>query len=73
MSNKRYDKEYYKEYNKKNLTRVSLNLSKTKDQDIIQAIQQESPDNIQAGVKALIRKGIQFNDERQACKAPLPC
>lgn len=58
MSNKRYDKEYYKEYNKKNLTRVSLNLSNTKDKDIIQAIQQESPDNIQAGVKSLIRRAI---------------
>lgn len=58
MGNKRYDKEYYKEYNKKNLTRVSLNLSKTKDKDIIQAIQQESPDNIQAGVKSLIRRAI---------------
>lgn len=58
MGNKRYDKEYYKEYNKKNLTRVSLNLSNTKDQDIIQAIQQESPDNIQAGVKSLIRRAI---------------
>ena len=58
MSNKRYDKEYYKEYNKKNLTRVSLNLSNTKDQDIIKAIQQESPDNIQAGVKSLIRRAI---------------
>lgn len=58
MGNKRYDKEYYKEYNKKNLTRVSLNLSNTKDQDIIKAIQQESPDNIQAGVKSLIRRAI---------------
>ena len=58
MGNKRYDKEYYKEYNKKNLTRVSLNLSNTKDKDIIKAIQQESPDNIQAGVKSLIRRAI---------------
>ena len=64
MSNKRYDKEYYKEYNKKNLTRVSLNLSKTKDQDIIQAIQQESPDNIQAGVKSLIRKAIKYEQKQ---------
>ena len=55
---KRYNKEYYKEYNKKNLKRVSLSLSNTRDQDIIQAIQQESPDNIQAGVKSLIRRAI---------------
>lgn len=58
MKSKRYDKEYYKQYNKKNLTRVSLNLSNIKDQDIIKAIQQESPDNIQAGVKSLIRRAI---------------
>ena len=69
MSNKRYDKEYYKQYNKKNLTRVSLNLSNTKDQDIIKAIQQESPDNIQAGVKSLIRKAIKYNENQK----PIPC
>lgn len=51
--------EYYKEYNKKNCKRVSLNLSKEKDQDIIKAIETESPDNIQAGVKSLIRRAIQ--------------
>jgi hypothetical protein len=62
MGNKRYDKDYYKEYNKKNLTRVSLNLSNTKDQDIIKAIERESPDNIQAGVKSLIRRAINNNE-----------
>ena len=70
---KGYDKEYYKRYNKENLTRVSLNLSNVKDQDILQAIQQESPDNIQAGVKSLIRKGIRYNDQektfKEVCKA----
>lgn len=61
---KGYDKEYYKRYNKKNLTRVSLNLSNTKDQDILQAIQRESPDNIQAGVKSLIRKAIEYEQKQ---------
>ena len=51
--------EYYKEYNKKNCKRVSLNLSKEKDQDIISAIETEGKGNIQAGVKRLIRKAIQ--------------
>lgn len=51
--------DYYREYNKKNCKRVSLNLSKEKDQDIIKAIERESPDNIQAGVKSLIRRAIQ--------------
>lgn len=50
--------EYYKEYNKKNCKRVSLNLSKEKDQDIISAIETEGKGNIQAGVKSLIRRAI---------------
>ena len=54
--------DYYRDYNKTNQKRISLNLSKTRDQDIIKAIEQESPDNIQAGVKALIRKGIKYNN-----------
>lgn len=56
MSQRKYD--YYKNYNKSNLTRISLNLSNTKDKDILQAIKTESPDNIQAGVKSLIRRAI---------------
>lgn len=53
--------EYYKEYNKKNCKRVSLNLSKEKDQDIIAAIETEGKGNIQAGVKSLIRRAINDN------------
>ena len=49
---------YIKDYNKVNQTRISLNLSNTRDQDILQAIKKESPDNIQAGVKSLIRRAI---------------
>lgn len=56
MSKTKYNTEYYREYNKKNLKRISLSLSLTKDQDIIKAIETESPDNIQAGVKSLIRR-----------------
>lgn len=57
MSNK-YNKDYYKQYSEKNLKRISLNLSTSKDKDIISAIEKESPDNIQAGVKSLIRRAI---------------
>ena len=60
---KGYDKDYFKDYSKKNLKRVSLNLSNTRDQDIIQAIKRESPDNIQAGVKSLIRKAINNTED----------
>jgi hypothetical protein len=65
MSKTKYNTDYYREYNKKNLKRISLSLSLTKDQDIIKAIETESPDNIQAGVKALIRKGIKYNENQK--------
>lgn len=52
------DYKYYKAYNQAKITRISLNLSNSKDQDIIQAIKTENPDNIQAGVKSLIRRAI---------------
>jgi hypothetical protein len=55
--------EYYKEYNKKNCKRVSLNLSKEKDQDIIKAIETEGKGNIQAGVKSLIRRAINNTED----------
>lgn len=61
MSKRKYD--YYKNYNKSNLTRISLNLSNTKDKDILQAIKTESPDNIQAGVKSLIRRAIKDTED----------
>lgn len=61
MSQRGYD--YYKNYNKSNLTRISLNLSNTKDKDILQAIKTESPDNIQAGVKSLIRRAIKDTED----------
>lgn len=57
------DYTYYKAYNQSNLKRISLNLSKTKDKDILTAIERESPDNIQAGVKSLIRRAIENEKE----------
>lgn len=54
--------EYIKQYNKKYTKRVSLNLSKEKDQDIISAIETEGKGNIQAGVKSLIRRAINNNE-----------
>lgn len=50
--------DYFREYNKEKMVRISLNLSKDKDKDIIQAIELESKGNKQAGIKSLIRKGI---------------
>ena len=65
MSKTKYNTDYYREYNKKNLKRISLSLSLTNDQDIIKAIETESPDNIQAGVKSLIRKAIKYNENQK--------
>lgn len=62
--------EYIKQYLKSNNVRISLNLSKAKDQDIIQAIEKESQGNKQAGVKSLIRKGIQLQRLRTLKENP---
>lgn len=59
MSNAEYIKEYQRKYTK----RISLNLSKEKDKDIISAIEREGKGNIQAGVKSLIRKGVRYNEQ----------
>lgn len=60
--------QYYREYNKRACKRVSLNLSKDKDQDIITAIEKEGQGNLQAGVKSLIRKGVRYNDQEKTFK-----
>lgn len=60
--------EYIKQYNKEKRVRISLNLSKEYEADIIQAIEQEGKGNKQRGVKSLIRKGIEYYRQR-----PLPC
>lgn len=54
--------EYLREYNKEKRIRVSLNLSKETENDIIEAIEREGKGNKQAGVKSLIRKGIRYLD-----------
>ena len=58
MSKSQYNRDYYRQYNKSKLKRISLSLSLVNDKDIIEAIETESPDNIQAGVKSLIRRAI---------------
>ena len=55
---KEKQKEYFKRYSKENLRRISLNLNLNKDKDILEAIEREDPDNIQRGIKTLIRKAI---------------
>ena len=51
-----YD-NYFKEYELRNTTRVSLNLSNEKDADIIKALDGET--NIQGTIKRLIRNGLE--------------
>lgn len=51
-------REYFREYNKKSRVRISLNLSKDTDRDILESIDKEDPRNKQAAVKSLIRKSF---------------
>lgn len=62
MSQDRAD--YIKEYNKQNRVRISLNLSKETEKDIIEAILKEGKGNKQAGIKKLIRKGIRYEESK---------
>lgn len=59
---KQKQKEYFKRYSKENLRRISLNLNVNKDKDILEAIEREDPDNIQRGIKTLIRRSISVNN-----------
>ena len=52
--------EYIKQYNRDKRVRISLNLSKDYESDIIEAIEREGEGNKQAGIKKLIRKGILY-------------
>ena len=54
--------EYIKDYNRRERVRISLNLSKDKESDILQAIKDEDQNNIQASIKALIRRGMIAQD-----------
>lgn len=51
---------YFKKYNQLNRERISLNLGKEKDKDIIEAVEKVGEGNKQAGVKALIRDGMKY-------------
>lgn len=57
-------KQYIKQYNKDRRVRISLNLSKECESDIIKAIEIAGDGNKQAGVKKLVRYGIRYLDLR---------
>lgn len=59
-------KEYIKQYNKERRVRISLNLSKEYESDIIEAIEIVGDGNKQAGIKKLIRKGIKYLETTRA-------
>lgn len=63
MQDNRYQ-DYLKDYNKEKRVRISLNLSKEYEDDIIQAIEREAKGNKQRGIKSLIRKGIRYEQEK---------
>lgn len=75
MKNSKDMSEYYREYNKEKRVRISLNLSKEYEADIIEAIEKEGKGNKQRGAKSLIRKGIEYERAKKYPfpKGPLPC
>lgn len=62
MENREYVNKYMKKYLKENTRRISLNLHNENDRDILQAIQETDPTNIQGAIKDLIRKGIKYRE-----------
>lgn len=50
--------QYIREYNKEKRVRLSLNLSKEKDKDIISALDQVGDRKKQSEILKLIRKGL---------------
>lgn len=50
--------QYIREYNKEKRVRLSLNLSKEKDKDIISALDQVGDRKKQSEILRLIRKGL---------------
>jgi hypothetical protein len=65
MNRERRDRvnKYIYKYNKENIARISLNLNRKSDSDVIEAIERAGSGNKQAGVKALIRKAISLEDK----------
>ena len=51
-------KDYFKQYNRDNRVRLSLNLNKESDKDIIDAITRANKENTQGAIKSLIRAGL---------------
>lgn len=65
MNRERRDRvnKYIYEYNRENIVRISLNLNRKSDSDVIEAIERAGSGNKQAGVKVLIRKAISLEDK----------
>lgn len=57
MDKQKYNR-YHIRYNTENVCRISLNLHRENDKDIIEAIERAGSGNKQAGVKSLIRKAL---------------
>lgn len=55
-------KKYMREYNKQRF-RISLNLHKDRDEDIVLAIEEAGEGNYQLGLKKIVRYYIQSKEE----------
>lgn len=58
-------KKYMVQYNKDNRVRISLNLHKENDKELIEAIRRADPKNIQGAVKTLLNKALAFQDKKE--------
>ena len=57
-------KKYIKEYDKVHRVRFSISLNKDTEQDLIEAIIKEGEGNKQKGIKSLMLKGIELNNQQ---------
>ena len=57
--------DYFKQYNRENRVRISLNFNKHSEKDIIEAIYREDPENIGGAIKSLIRKGMLYDNQQR--------
>lgn len=57
--------DYFKQYNRENRVRISLNFNKHSEKDIIEAIDREDPENRGGAIKSLIRKGMLYDNQQR--------
>lgn len=57
--------DYFKQYNRENRVRISLNFNKQTERYIIEAIERVDPENKAGAIKSLIRKGMLYDKQQR--------